>query len=281
MAKMAGDSVIDWLLAGDAAIRFQTLRDLAGASERTWRREQRCVATTGWGARLLALQDEDGRWGRGIYTPKWTSTTYTLLLLRDLGLAPGNAQALRACRLLLDEGFWSDGGINFYPRWAKCSETCITAMALAVSRWFGLDDPRIALLRSTCWQRRCPTEAELPRNSGIRRRDAQLFPHNDFGTGSAARVARCYAGASARRGVSAGSPPVSQSPYRRNRQSRLHPLPLSPALALRRPPSSRLLPRRGCNARSAPPGRHRIGPCAEAIRRSVASGERLSRQGVL
>jgi hypothetical protein len=146
MAKMAGDRVIEWLLAGDAAIRFQTLRDLAGSSERAWKREQRCVASTGWGARLLALQDADGRWGGGIYTPKWTSTTYTLLLLRDLGLAPGNAQALRACRLLLDEGFWSDGGINFYPRWAKCSETCITAMALAVSRWFGLDDPRIALL---------------------------------------------------------------------------------------------------------------------------------------
>ena len=77
--------------------------------------KQRCVAITGWGARLLALQDPDGRWGRGIYNPKWTSTTYTLVLLRDLGLAPGNAKAVRACRLLLDEGFWSDGGINFYP----------------------------------------------------------------------------------------------------------------------------------------------------------------------
>lgn len=146
MAKMADDGVIDWLLAGDAAIRFQTLRDLAGASERVWKREQRCIATTGWGARLLALQDPDGRWGRGIYNPKWTSTTYTLVLLRDLGLAPGNAPAVRACRLLLDEGFWNDGGINFYPSWAKRSETCITAMTLAVSRWFGLDDPRITAL---------------------------------------------------------------------------------------------------------------------------------------
>jgi hypothetical protein len=141
---MMRDSVIDWLLAGDAAIRFQTLRDLAGASERTWKREQRRVATTGWGAQLLALQDANGRWGGGIYAPKWTSATYTLLLLRDLGLEPGNAQALRACRLLLDEGFWSDGGINFYPRQAKRSETCVTAMTLSVSLWFGLDDPRIA-----------------------------------------------------------------------------------------------------------------------------------------
>ncbi|MCX6627608.1 MAG: hypothetical protein NTW28_08265 [Candidatus Solibacter sp.] len=143
---MARDCVIDWLLAGDAAIRWQTLRDLAGASERVWRREQRSVATTGWGARLLALQDADGRWAGGVYTPKWTSTTYTLLLLRDLGLAPGQAQAVRGCRLLLDQGFWSDGGINFWRRSAKRSETCVTAMVLSEARWFGLEDPRMERL---------------------------------------------------------------------------------------------------------------------------------------
>ena len=35
---MADERVIDWLLAGDAAIRWQTMRDLAGASERAWKR---------------------------------------------------------------------------------------------------------------------------------------------------------------------------------------------------------------------------------------------------
>jgi hypothetical protein len=143
---MAGDGVIDWLLAGDAAIRWQTMRDLAGASERTWKREQLQVTTEGWGARLLALQDADGRWAGGIYTPKWTSTTYTLLLLRDMGLVPGHAQAVRGCHLLLEQGCWGDGGINFYPRRAKRSETCITSMVLAVGRWFGLDDPRLERL---------------------------------------------------------------------------------------------------------------------------------------
>ena len=65
---MADDRIVDWLLAGDAAIRWQTLRDLAGASERTWKREQRKIASHGWGARLLALQDADGRWAGGVYT---------------------------------------------------------------------------------------------------------------------------------------------------------------------------------------------------------------------
>ncbi len=137
------DSILQWILAGDPAIRWQAMRDLAGASERNWRSEQRRVATSGWGARLLAHQDADGRWASGIYTPKWTSTTYTMVLLRDLGLPAGNAQAMCACRILLDEGFWSDGGINYWRRSHQRSETCVSGMLLAVFCRFGLDDARL------------------------------------------------------------------------------------------------------------------------------------------
>jgi hypothetical protein len=140
---MSADGVLDWLLAGDPAIRWQALRDLAGAGTREVAREQRRVASEGWGAKLLSLQDADGRWARGIYTPKWTSTTYTLLLLRDMGLESGNAEALRGCRRLVTEGFWSDGGINYYPSRANRSETCITAMVLSIACWFGLEDERL------------------------------------------------------------------------------------------------------------------------------------------
>jgi hypothetical protein len=140
---MPAEPVLDWLLEGDPTIRWQALQDLAGAAPRTVQREQRQVAETGWGARLLALQDPDGRWARGIYTPKWTSTTYTLLLLRSFGLPRGNPQALGGCRQLLDQGVYGDGGINFYPRVYRHSETCTTGMVLAVVCWFGLDDRRV------------------------------------------------------------------------------------------------------------------------------------------
>jgi len=138
---MARDPVLDWLMEGDASIRWPALRDLAGSAGRTWERERRRVASEGWGARLMALQAADGRWAGGVYTPKWTSTTYTLLL-RGI-LAPGNSQAVRGCRVLLDAGCWPDGGINFYPRQHPRSETCISSMVLAVECWFGLDDPRV------------------------------------------------------------------------------------------------------------------------------------------
>lgn len=140
---MASGPVLDWLLAGDPSIRWRTLRDLRRASPSTVRRERARVAREGWGAQLLALQDPDGRWGGGIYNPKWISTTYTLVLLRSLGLASSHPQAVSAATLLLDTGFWRDGGINFFQGSHPHSETCVSGMVLAVLCWAGVDDARV------------------------------------------------------------------------------------------------------------------------------------------
>jgi len=58
------DSVVDWLLDGDPAVRWQAMRDLKPAGESAVKREQKSVATEGWGARLLEVQDTDGRWAQ-------------------------------------------------------------------------------------------------------------------------------------------------------------------------------------------------------------------------
>src|SRR5437773_8569862 len=113
------DRAIQWLLGGDPAIRWQALRGLVGAAEGTVERERRRVARDGWGARLLAKQDPEGTWAGGLssdgglYSPKWVSTHYTMLLLRDFGLPVDNRQARAACTLLLDRGLQRDGGVNY------------------------------------------------------------------------------------------------------------------------------------------------------------------------
>jgi hypothetical protein len=140
-------SAVEWLLDGDPAIRWQTLRDLADADDRRVARERSKVARDGWGARLLDLQDAEGTWASGqssdggLYSPKWISTTYTMLLLRDFGLPPNNRQARKACKLLLDGGLQRDGGINY--GWRGQSETCITGMALSILSYFQYDDDRL------------------------------------------------------------------------------------------------------------------------------------------
>ena len=144
------DSAVRWLLDGDPAIRWQTLRDLVGARGSSIERERSKVAREGWGARLLARQDREGTWAGGqssdggLYSPKWTSTTYTMLLLRDFGLPPTNRPARRACALLLDRGFQRDGGVNY--GWGGRSETCITGMVLSILCYFEHEDERLETL---------------------------------------------------------------------------------------------------------------------------------------
>lgn len=120
-----------WLLDSDPAIRWQALRDIEHAPADVVEAERDRVAICGWGADLLARQAGDGLWGGGIYSPKWTSTTYTLLLLRSFGLRPRHPAAVLGCRRLVDAGLYGDGGINFFGN-RSCSEACVTGFVLSL-----------------------------------------------------------------------------------------------------------------------------------------------------
>jgi len=61
--------VIDWLLEGDPAIRWQALRDLSDATPAEVAAERERVEHDGWGARLLALEGADGLWAGGACFP--------------------------------------------------------------------------------------------------------------------------------------------------------------------------------------------------------------------
>ena len=73
----------DWLLAGDPAIRWQTLRNLLDAEPETVKIERFKISTHGWGTKLLAVQNDTGMWGGGLYSPTlcyccgdWDSNRY-------------------------------------------------------------------------------------------------------------------------------------------------------------------------------------------------------------
>ncbi|MCI0518888.1 MAG: hypothetical protein L0Z70_01355 [Chloroflexi bacterium] len=134
--------MIEWLLAGDPAIRWQAQRDLLDAAPQVYTAERQRVANEGWGADLLSRQDADGRWGDGVYSPKWISTTYTLLLLRHLGLPAGHPQALRGCVHFWKRGLEADGGVNLFHT-IHYSETCVNGMILALCSYFRYPDERV------------------------------------------------------------------------------------------------------------------------------------------
>jgi hypothetical protein len=64
---LSREAVIDWLLASDASIRWQVMRDLLDAPESEWSAERSKVEVEGWGAELLSHQDEDGQRAGGAF----------------------------------------------------------------------------------------------------------------------------------------------------------------------------------------------------------------------
>ena len=153
-------AVIDWLLdpeRSDPSIRWQVMRDLLDAPHSEWAAERAKVETEGWGARLLALEDEDGRWAGGAHFPgdfdwrgpeaargpdgrmasqPWTATTHSLSLLREFGLDPASDRVRRAVELIGANARWEEGG---QPYWDGEVEPCINGITVANGAYFGVD----------------------------------------------------------------------------------------------------------------------------------------------
>jgi hypothetical protein len=142
-------TVLDWLLDSDPAIRWQVLRDLVHAPADVVAEERARVTTEGWGARLLALQGEDGQWAGGACFPArsfnqsgesqgqpWISTLPTLQLLHDFGIDPSSARVRRAVALVRDNCRWEHAGQPFFSGEV---EPCINGRTVTLGTYFDQD----------------------------------------------------------------------------------------------------------------------------------------------
>ena len=141
--------VLDWLLDSDPAIRWQVLRDLVDAPPDIVAAERSQVATEGWGARLLALQGDDGQWAGGACFPArsfgwraenqgqpWTATLPTLQLLRDFGVDPSSDIVRRALALVRAQCRWEHAGQPFFSGEV---EPCINGRTVTLGVYFNQD----------------------------------------------------------------------------------------------------------------------------------------------
>lgn len=140
--EMSRDSAVRWLLDSDPSVRWQVMRDLTAAPPHDIAAERTRVTTEGAGARLLALQADDGRWGGAAWNRGWDSTMHALMLLREMGLDPAGEPALRAVGLVRERVTWRgcgppqcDGNAFF----AGEIEPCINGQVAAVGAYFGQD----------------------------------------------------------------------------------------------------------------------------------------------
>jgi hypothetical protein len=117
-----------------------------------WEATRARIATEGFGARLLALQDADGQWAGGAYFPAgfdfddpdpaddggqpWTATTWTLTTLREWGLDSTVLRERGTAELLGKNSRWEYDDL---PYWGGEVDCCINAMTLANGQWLGAD----------------------------------------------------------------------------------------------------------------------------------------------
>lgn len=133
-------TVIDWLLDADPAIRWQVQRDLRDGPPDVLARERARVATEGWGAKLLALQDERGYWAGAAWSRDWTDTMHSLELLRLFGLDPHSGAARAAIAkvkagVIFDSPWHNpwDGNAFFQGE----VEPCINGVIVGLGGYFG------------------------------------------------------------------------------------------------------------------------------------------------
>ena len=139
-------AVIEWLLDGDPAIRWQVMSDLLDAPADEVAAERAKVEHEGWGARLLAAEDPDGLWAGGACFPAsyrggepgqpWTATMHTLQTLQLLGLEPGSESAQRSVALVAEHGRWEHDGQRYFDGEV---EPCINGRTVETGAYFGVD----------------------------------------------------------------------------------------------------------------------------------------------
>jgi hypothetical protein len=163
--------VVQWLLEGDPAIRWQVMRDLLGVPAAEWSAERARTEHEGWGARLLALRAPDGLWADGACFPgtadfaqatadaraagttpppfpepdgdltrpsgqPWTATYPVLLDLCHLGVPPDSAVMQETARLVGRNCRWEYDGLPFFAGEVDC---CINAGTIVIGTYLGVD----------------------------------------------------------------------------------------------------------------------------------------------
>jgi hypothetical protein len=131
--------IIEWLLEGDVSIQYQVQRDLLDKERKDL---QERIAQEGWGAAFLAERNPNGHWGKGFYQPKWKSSHYTILDLRNLCISPENELIQESIFKILEYGKGEDGGINPEQTIAY-SDVCVNGMILNYASYFQMPEEKL------------------------------------------------------------------------------------------------------------------------------------------
>ena len=134
---MTTQQIIDWLLEGDVSIQYQVHRDLLSANREDL---QQRIEKEGFGLGFLSKRNPKGHWGKAFYQPKWVSSHYTLMDLRNLCVSPSNVLIKESIDIILNTCKSKDGGV--LPN-SKKSDVCLNGMVLNYMSYFKAEDEKL------------------------------------------------------------------------------------------------------------------------------------------
>ncbi len=138
---MNKETSIAWLMAGDPAVRWQTMRDLLGAPEVEWRAERNRMREEGWGAKFLAALESGGNWPES----RWTGNVWSLVILIELGFPAEHQRVRSAAHSFMQLHLTEERAGN--PRWLmEQMDQCHLGFWLRIGSYFGFDPTRLMLV---------------------------------------------------------------------------------------------------------------------------------------
>ncbi|MEQ8325350.1 MAG: hypothetical protein RID18_13530 [Cytophagales bacterium] len=137
---MEEEQIIEWLLKGDVSVQYQVYRDLLGIDRKDLHDR---IINEGWGKQFLSERKPNGHWGNRFYQPKWISTHYTLLDLRNLNPNPNNKLVKSTIEEVLYTSRAGDGGIQLGPSTSHHSDVCVNGMFLNYASYFNTPEKEL------------------------------------------------------------------------------------------------------------------------------------------
>lgn len=131
--EISKSNILNWLLEGDVSIQYQVHRDLLN-NNRTDLKNR--IEKEGWGQNFLSRRKPNLHWGVHFYQPKWISTHYTLLDLRNLYIRADHAAIKETIHNVLSHNIAMDGGVQLGPSTFQYSDICVNGMFLNYASYF-------------------------------------------------------------------------------------------------------------------------------------------------
>jgi hypothetical protein len=126
-----------WMKNHDVSLHYLVKRDLLGEDDPSLKNK---ILKEGYGLGLMNLYDHKTHlWGEGVYSPKYTSTHYTLLELCQLGANLNDVRIHMAITILFDE-MWKAKGLM---RKHRHQDMCVVAMMVRIAATAHFKDSRI------------------------------------------------------------------------------------------------------------------------------------------